>query len=300
MSSVLIVGSVALDTVETPAGKRESMLGGSATYFSMAASHFAPVRLVAVVGRDFPDAARRLLESKQVDLEGLQTADGETFRWSGAYHGAMNEAVTHDTRLNVFQGFEPVLPESYRDTPFVFLGNIDPDLQAEVLTQVRAPKLVALDTMNFWIEGARARLLKVLEKVNLLVINEGELQLLSGALNLAAGVREVTRMGPESIIIKRGGYGSVLYHDTEWFFVPGFPEEHVMDPTGAGDSFAGGFMGSLARDGAISNESLRRAMLYGSVVASFNITDFGPWKLAGLTPEEIENRATAFRRLVSI
>ncbi|HPQ40694.1 MAG TPA: PfkB family carbohydrate kinase, partial [bacterium] len=229
-----------------------------------------------------------------------QTAEGETFRWTGAYHGVMNEAITHDTQLNVFQGFQPVLPDAYRDTPFVFLGNIDPDLQAEVLTQVRAPKLVALDTMNFWIEGARARLLKVLESVDLLVINEGELQLLSGKLNLASGVREVTRMGPASIIIKRGGYGSVLYHDSQWFFVPGYPEENVVDPTGAGDSFAGGFMGSLARAGAITATSVRRAMLYGSVVASFNITDFGPWKLADLSTTMIERRFDAFRNLVSI
>jgi len=300
MDSVLIVGSVAMDTVETPAGKKESMLGGSATYFSMAASHFAPVRLVAVVGQDFPDEYRRLFTSKRVNIDGLQTAAGKTFRWSGAYHGAMNEAITHDTQLNVFQGFKPVLPEHYKDTPFVFLGNIDPALQADVLTQVRNPGLVALDTMNFWIEGQRAALLKVLKNVNLLIINEGELQLLSGKINLASGVREIVRMGPESLIVKRGGYGSVLYHDSEWFFVPGYPEEHVMDPTGAGDSFAGGFTGSLARAGEITSDSVRRAMLYGSVMASFNITDFGPWKLAGLTEEEIDERFNAFRKLVAI
>ncbi|MBN1297928.1 sugar kinase [bacterium] len=300
MSSVLIVGSVALDTVETPMGLREEMLGGSATYFSMAASHFSPVRLVAVVGDDFPDELRRLFESRAVDIEGLQVSPGRTFRWSGAYHGMMNEAVTRETQLNVFEGFRPMLPDRYRDTPFVFLGNIDPVLQADVMTQIRAPELVALDTMNFWIDGARNRLEDVLARIDLLIINEGELQLLSGKSNVAAGIRDVMQMGPRSVIIKRGGYGSVLYHDSDWFFVPGYPEERVVDPTGAGDSFAGGFMGSLARDGEVTARTLRRAMIYGSVVASFNITDFGPWKLADLSAGDIEQRFNDFRRLVSI
>jgi len=299
MSSVLIVGSVALDTVETPFGIKNDMLGGSATYFSMAASHFSPVRMVAVVGSDFPQNSRDLLQSKNIDLKGLQVVEGRTFRWSGEYKGSMNEAITRDTQLNVFEGFQPVLPEEYIDSKWVFLGNIDPVLQYEVLTQIKAPELVALDTMNFWIEGAREALLKVLKKIDLLVINEGELALLSGKTSIPAGVRAVTEMGPSSLIIKRGEYGSLLFHKNTWFFVPGYPEEGVKDPTGAGDSFAGGFMGSLAKMGQISTETIRKAMVYGSVAASYNITAFGPWKLAGLSDSEIEDRFQEFRQLVT-
>ncbi|MCD4652607.1 sugar kinase [bacterium] len=299
MSSVLIVGSVALDTVETPFGRKNEMLGGSATYFSMAASHFSPVRMVAVVGSDFPRESRDLLQSKSIDLKGLQVVEGRTFRWSGEYHGSMNEAITKETQLNVFEGFQPVLPKEYLDSKWVFLGNIDPVLQEKVLLQVKNPKLVALDTMNFWIEGARESLLKVLKKIDLLVINEGELSLLSGKSGIPAGVREIVGMGPASLIIKRGEYGSLLFHDNNWFFVPGFPEEAVIDPTGAGDSFAGGFMGSLARMGQLTPQNIRKAMIYGSVAASYNITAFGPWKLAGLTETEIESRFQEFRQLVS-
>lgn len=298
MSSVLIVGSVALDTVATPFGQKEAMLGGSATYFSMAASHFSDVRMVAVVGCDFPESARNLLVSRDVDIQGLQVVEGKTFRWSGEYKGAMNEAITHDTQLNVFQGFKPVLPEQYQSSEWIFLGNIDPVLQKEVLSQVHKPKLVALDTMNFWIEGSRDALLDVLAQIDLLVINDGELKLLSGETSVPAGVKKILEMGPRSLIIKRGEFGSLLYHDDSYFFVPGFPEAGVVDPTGAGDSFAGGFMGALAKMGEITSENLRKAMVFGSVAASYNITDFGPWKLAGLTPLQIQTRFDAFRELV--
>ncbi|MBN1880200.1 sugar kinase [bacterium] len=300
LSSVLIVGSVALDSVKTPYGHHKDMLGGSATYFSMAASHFVPVRLVAVVGTDFPETARNLLISKHVDLSGLQVVEGRTFRWAGEYRGSMNEAITHETQLNVFQNFEPCLPDIYADTKYVFLGNIDPALQLRVLSQISKPELVALDTMNFWIESARDTLLDVLKKIDLLIINEGELRLLTGENRLPDGVRRLCDMGPRSLVIKRGEYGSILYHDQEWFFVPGYPEPMVVDPTGAGDSFAGGFMGSIARDAVVSRESLRRAMVSGSVMASYNITDFGPWKLAGLTGTQIDERFNQFVQLVTI
>ncbi len=299
MSSVLIVGSVALDSVETPHGHHKDTLGGSATYFSMAASHLAPVRLVAVVGTDFPESARQLFLSKNVDLTGLQVEEGKTFRWAGEYRGDMNEAITHQTDLNVFQNFQPRLPAEYTDSKWVFLGNINPSLQLSVLSQVKKPEIVALDTMNFWIVSARDTLLKVLEKIDLLIINEGELRMLTGESTLPAGVRRLREMGPQSLVIKRGGYGSILYSSDQWFYVPGYPEPHVVDPTGAGDSFAGGFMGSLARDASISHESLCRAMVYGSVMASYNITDFGPWKLASLTETQISKRYEEFRKLVN-
>lgn len=300
MSSVLIVGSVALDSVETPFGKKHNMLGGSATYSSLAASHFAPVRLVAVVGSDFPDDCRRLLESRKIDLSGLQIVPGKTFRWSGEYRPEkMNEAITIETQLNVFENFQPRIPPEYQDSDWVFLGNIDPVLQLNVLSQVRKPKMVALDTMNFWIVNAVDKLPLVLKKVDLLIINEGELRLLTGRNSLRAGVEAVMGMGPKSLVVKRGEYGSVLFHENTWFFVPGFPDSDCVDPTGAGDSFAGGMMGSLARDGHLSPDTLRRAMVYGSVVASYNITDFGPWKLAGLTDIQLTERFDIFKKIVA-
>lgn len=298
-SPVLIVGSVALDSVQTPFGNHRDMLGGSATYFSIAASHFSAVQLVAVVGTDFPETARQLLISRNVDLTGLQVMEGDTFRWVGEYRGSMNEAITHETKLNVFKDFKPILPAKYRDSRWVFLGNIDPALQLLVLSQIRKPELVALDTMNYWIESARDTLLQALKKIDLLIINEGELQLLTGERTLPAGVRRLCDMGPRFLVIKRGEYGSILYSDGEWFFVPGYPEPGVVDPTGAGDSFAGGFMGSLAHDGMITPQTLRRAMVCGSVVASYNITDFGPWKLAALTEKEIDERFNEFRRFTA-
>ncbi len=298
--SVLIVGSVALDSVKTPKGRHEEMLGGSATYFSLSASHFAPVNLVAVVGKDFPDEYRKVLESKTICLDGLQVADGNTFRWSGEYVGSMNEANTLDTQLNVFEGFDPEIPSSFKESDWVFLGNIDPVLQDRVVSQVSDAGFVAMDTMNFWIEGARDKLETVLKKVNLLAINEGELKLLAREENVPRAAEIVTAMGPESLIVKRGEYGSILYHDSSWFYVPGYPEPHVVDPTGAGDSFAGGFMGSLARSGVLNPETIRKAMIYGSVMASYNITGFGPWKLADLSDSEIEGRYQAFRNLVML
>ena len=293
--SVLVIGSVALDSVKTPSGSKESMLGGSATYFSLAAQHFTKVRLVAVIGKDFPKEYHSLLAKNSIDLCGLQIADGKTFHWQGEYSGSMNEAVSLDTQLNVFEHFNPVLPETYKDSEFLFLANIDPVLQRKVIEQAENRKFTALDTMNFWIQGTQKELLKTLEKIDLLVINETELRMLARETNLVRAFDIVQKMGPKYIIVKRGEYGSVLFHQDEYFFVPGFPEKNVIDPTGAGDSFAGGFMGSLAREGKICIESLRKSMVYGSVMASFNITSFGPWKLADLTLDQIEERFELFR-----
>lgn len=297
--SVLVVGSVALDSISTPEREHKDMLGGSATYFSLAASHFSSVNIVAVVGDDFPMEARQLLIAKSIDLQGLQTVEGKTFRWHGEYRGAMNEAITHDTQLNVFEGFKPVIPQTYQNTEWVFLGNIDPVLQQQVLDQMTKPKLVALDTMNFWIEGKHNELVETLHSVDLLIINEMELRMLANATNIVKAAGIVSGMGPHILVIKRGEYGSILYRDGNWFFVPGYPEETVIDPTGAGDSFAGGFMGALSKFNELTMYNLKQAMVYGSVMASFNITGFGPWKLAKLTPAQIDDRFKAFRQLVS-
>ena len=300
MSSVLIVGSVALDSVETPYGKKSDMLGGSATYSSLAASHFASVRLVAVVGNDFPAECRQLLESRKINLTGLQVVEGNTFRWSGEYHtGKMGDAITLDTQLNVFQDFNPMIPPEYQDSEWVFLGNIDPALQLNVLSQIPNPKLIALDTMNFWIENPDNRLPEVLKKVDLLIINEGELKLLTGKSDLRKGVEIAMGLGPKLLVVKLGKYGAVLFYDNTWFFAPAHPQSDCIDPTGAGDSFAGGLMGSLARDGEVTPETLRRAMVFGSVVASFNINDFGPWKLANLTSEQIMDHYEDFKDIVA-
>lgn len=296
--SVLVVGSVALDSVTTPQGECFEGLGGSATYFSLAAIHLTPVNVVAVIGDDFPESYLSLLASHGINLDGLQVMPGRTFRWAGSYSGSMNEANTLKTELNVFQGFNPVLPESYRQSEWIFLGNIDPDLQRKVLTQIDGKRMVALDTMNYWISGHRNSLLQTLKSVDVAIINETELKLLTGDHNVPRAAAEMRKMGPRSIVIKRGEYGCILFHDDEWFFVPAYPETSVIDPTGAGDSFAGGFMGALARLGTTDFSSLKRAVIYGSVMASFNITSFGPWRLAELQEHEIESRFLEFRKLV--
>ena len=298
--SVLVVGSVALDSVETPFGARDEILGGSATYFSMAASFFAPVQLVAVVGEDFPAAYVELLQRKGVDLAGLVRRPGRTFRWKGRYSHHLNEAQTLDTQLNVFEHFEPQLPESFRATPFVFLGNIDPVLQAKVLDQVRRPTLVAADTMNFWIRGKLPELKKTLARVDLLFVNDAEARELSGEYNLVRAAEKIKAMGPPMLVIKRGEYGVIQFSADSVFAVPAFPLEEVFDPTGAGDSFAGGFMGELARSGDTSEAGLRRAIVYGSVVASFVVEDFGMNRLRSVSKEEIDRRYRQFVALTDI
>ncbi|HEY3447446.1 MAG TPA: PfkB family carbohydrate kinase [Myxococcales bacterium] len=295
---VLVVGSVALDSVETPFGKREEILGGSATYFSMAASFFSPVRVVAVVGEDFPDAHLTMLTNRGVDLSGLVKRPGRTFRWKGRYTAQqLNEAQTLDTQLNVFEQFEPELPEPYRATPFVFLGNIDPVLQAKVLDQVAKPMLVAADTMNFWIRGKLDDLKKTLSRVDLLFVNDAEARELAGESNVVRAVRRIMDLGPKTVAVKRGEYGALLFHGEKVFSAPAFPLADVYDPTGAGDSFAGGFMGYLARCGVVTDEHLRRATIMGSVMASFAVEGFSMDRVKLLTEPEINTRFGSFRAL---
>ncbi len=296
--SLLVVGSVALDSVETPFGRKEDVLGGSATYFSTCASYFTPTRLVAVVGEDFPQAHVDFLRGRGVDLEGLTREPGRTFRWKGRYSYELNEAQTLDTQLNVFQAFSPKLPAAYRDTPYVFLGNIHPELQSQVLDQVKAPKLVAADTMNFWINGSRAALLKTLKRVNLLFVNDAEARQLAGEHNVVKAARAILGMGPQRVVIKRGEYGALLFEQDHIFACPAFPLAEVFDPTGAGDTFAGGFMGTLATStGSLDSALLRRAMVMGSVMASFTVEKFSLERLREVTRPEIHARFAEFRRL---
>jgi len=300
VAELLVVGSVALDSVQTPFGKVADALGGSATYFSYAASFFTPVRLVAVVGRDFPRAHLDLLARRGVDLSGLQVSEGMTFRWAGEYGYDLNEAKTLDTRLGVFAEFRPSLPEHFRGTPFLFLANIDPELQYDVLRKVERPRLVALDTMNFWIKGKRRELLRVLAEVDALLVNDAETRMLTEEPNLTKAARTILSYGPRTVVVKRGEYGALMVTDGRFFFAPAFPLESVFDPTGAGDTFAGGFMGVLARAGTVDEGTLRRAIVYGSVMASFTVEDFSLTRLTRLSELEIEDRYRTFREMMRI
>ena len=294
---LLVVGSVALDSVKTPFGEKERILGGSATHFSVSASLFTPVRLVGVVGKDFPEEHLEFLRGRRIDLEGLEVADGETFRWVGEYTQNLNEAITLETHLNVFADFQPKLPERYRSSEFVFLANIDPELQLDVLQQVEKPRYVACDTMNFWIEGKPEALWRTLEHVDTLVINDGEARLLAGKENLVKAARSILGQGPKSLIVKRGEYGALLFDKEGEFWAPALPLDDLSDPTGAGDSFAGGFMGYLASRGEVNHANFRRAIIYGSTMASFNVQAFSLDRLRTLTPKEIEDRARRFKAL---
>jgi len=296
--SLLIVGSVALDSVETPKGKVDRALGGSATYFSIAASHFAPhVNVVAVVGEDFPDEHIELLLSRGINLDGLTVSKGETFFWSGCYDESFGDPKTIDTRLNVFETFAPELPDHYCSSGFVFLGNIDPDLQSRVVSQIKSPILVAADTMNFWIEGKLEGLKKLLGTIDMLLINALEVRLLSQEKNLLDGARKVLNMGPKILIVKRGEFGSMLITKDDLFVLPAYPINEVIDPTGAGDSFAGGFMGYLAYRGKVDLEELKRAVVAGTVTASFNVEGFSVEKLARITKDDIRERMKNFREI---
>jgi sugar/nucleoside kinase (ribokinase family) len=288
---------VAFDSVETPFGRVEDVLGGSGTYFSTSASFFTDVSLVAVVGEDFPAEHLEFLRSRNVDLSGLQTAPGRTFRWKGRYGYDLNEAQTLDTQLNVFETFKPDLPASCRQAEYVFLGNIDPELQLEVLKQVEKPKLVACDTMNFWIEGKREALLATLRHVDILLINEGEARQLAGEANLVKASRIILAMGPKTLVVKRGEYGVILFSEHSIFSAPAFPLESVFDPTGAGDTFAGGFMGYLASTNNLTEGSLRQATVLGSVMASFTVEDFSLNRMKALAYPEIEERFRRFKLL---
>ncbi len=296
--SVLVVGSVAFDTIRTPFGQATEVLGGSANYFAVAASFFTDVRLVAVVGDDFPDEHLAFLRSRRVDLRGLQRAPGKTFRWVGEYGVDFNEAKTLDTQLNVFADFAPKIPEDYQDSEVVFLANIDPDLQHDVLRQVRRPALVAADTMNYWIARKPDSLRRTLARVDALIINDAETRQLANEPNLVRAARVVRSWGPRILIIKRGEYGALLCVEGEWFSAAALPLESVQDPTGAGDCFAGGAVGYLARQMRFDAASLRQAMVMGSVLASFNVEAFSLDRLRSLTMPEIEARFAMFKRLV--
>ena len=296
-NGLVVVGSVALDSVEANGTVRDDVLGGSASFFSTAASYFTPVKLVAVVGEDMPQQHLDFLAKRGVDLTGLERAHGKTFRWKGRYSDDLASRTTLDTQLNVFADFKPRLPEAWRDGEFLFLGNIHPTLQLDVLSQVKKPRLVAMDTMNFWIEGEPAALARVLERVDLIVINDEEARLLSKEHNLPRAARAIRAMGPKTVIVKRGESGALLFHEHGVFAAPAYPLERVLDPTGAGDTFAGGFMGYLARVRDVGPQAVRRAMFYGSVMASFCVEDYSLDRLRALSEGEIEGRYRAFRDL---
>jgi sugar/nucleoside kinase (ribokinase family) len=296
-ASILVVGSVAFDSVKTPFGQADEMLGGSATHFSVAASFFAPIRLVGVVGTDFGDTHLQTFRKHKIDLDGLTFANGRTFRWAGEYSFDLNDRKTLDTQLNVFQNFVPVIPESYRNSEYVFLGNIDPDLQLNVLQQIKKPRLVACDTMNFWIEGKVDSLKRTLSHVDILIINDSETRELAGVPNLVKAANKIMAMGPKTLIVKRGEYGVLMFHGKSIFAAPAFPLEDVYDPTGAGDTFAGGFIGALAQSGEINERTFRRGIIFGSVMASFNVERFGVERVSDLKRNEIEERFKQFKSL---
>jgi sugar/nucleoside kinase (ribokinase family) len=281
-SSVLIVGSMAFDDLDLPSGAEKNVVGGSATYASIAASLYSPVRIVAIVGTDFPDATLKLLESRNIDVSGVERAQGKTFRWAGKYAPNLASRETLDTQLNVFADFRPKLPEHFRDSRLVLLGNIHPALQLEVLAQTRTPELVVADTMNFWISGERKTLLEVLAKVDALVINDEELRQLSEDHNLKRGAAAVLKMGPKRLVVKRGDAGAMLFDEHGTFFAPAYPLETEMDPTGAGDTFAGAVMGFLARSERLDRGAFRQALLAGATVASFCVEGVGTTELAKL------------------
>ncbi len=296
--SVLVVGSTALDSIKTPRAEAPRLLGGSASHAALAASFFAPTRLVGVVGEDFPRPYLRLYREHGIDLEGLQRAPGRTFHWAGEYEPDMNRRRTLKTELGVFETFQPALPPRYRDTPYVLLANIAPALQHHVLDQVRRPRFVVADTMDLWLNTALPELLRLLKRVDALVLNDSEARQLAGVDNLLSAARRIHRLGPAYVIIKKGEHGSMLSGPDGLFLCPAYPLERVVDPTGAGDSFAGGLVGYLARARGPVSRHLRNAMLHGSVVASFCCEDFGLRRTARLNPEEVRRRVEELRRLI--
>jgi len=295
---LVIVGSVGIDTIETPRDKRAGILGGSASYACAAASYFTGVGMVGVVGTDFPQRYLDLYKHFNINTEGLQVRPGETFRWSGVYETNMDNRRTISTELNVFASFSPELPKSYTECPYLLLGNISPGLQMHVLDQVAKPRFVVVDTMDLWINTAKEDLLKVIRRVTMLTLNESEARHLSGEHGLVKAARKLLSLGPKYVLIKKGEHGSILFSKKSIFMMPAFLLEDVVDPTGAGDTFAGGFLGALARSGAVSQSAIRKAMVYGSVVASFGVEDFSLDRLGRLTLQEIEERAVQFRKMM--
>lgn len=301
MSQLLVVGTVATDDIETPYGKQADVLGGSATYFAAGASFFTGVRVVGVVGDDFGLERLDFLRKRGVDLDGIEIVPGgKTFRWSGRYHHDLNHRDTLGTWLNVLETFQPNLPEAWRDTPYLFLANIDPVLQRQVLEQMTRPKLVVMDTMNFWIDSVRNELAQTLGRVDGLIVNDEEARQLSGQPNLVKAAQLIRDMGPKTLIVKKGEHGALLFHEGRTFFAPAYPLEDVRDPTGAGDTFAGGFYGYLAKEGKSDASTMRKAVLYGSALASFCVERFGPERLQDLTMKEVDERVKAFQDLVAL
>jgi sugar/nucleoside kinase (ribokinase family) len=302
--SILVVGSVALDSIQTPFGKVKDALGGSATYFSAAARLYDLVNLVAVVGTDMPEEHVDFFRQRQVNLDGLQVADGKTFRWAGRYGYDMNTAETLDTQLNVFADFHPVLPDQYKDAQYVFLANIDPALQLEILSQIRRPKLTVLDTMNYWINYSKDMLSKVISAVDIVLLNEAEARQYANTFSLIRAAHKILSQGPKALVVKKGEYGATMYANggdptRSFFSVPAYPLEKIQDPTGAGDSFAGGFLGYLAQQGEITKENIQRAIVHGSVVASFTVEGFGVERLKTLTMTEIQRRYNDFKQFTN-
>jgi sugar/nucleoside kinase (ribokinase family) len=299
--SLLVVGSVAFDDVETPLGKRERALGGSATYFSLSASQHAPVQLVAVVGEDFGAREMGVFQGRPIDVQGLERKPGASFHWKGAYAWDFNEAKTLETHLNVFADFHPKLPEAYRHSPYLFLGNIAPELQLDVVRQMAArPKWIALDTMNYWINGSRTALERVLQEVDILLVNDGEVRALTGERQNARAYQRVREMGPRILVVKHGEFGVSLFTPEGVFAAPAYPLEEVVDPTGAGDTFAGGFLGFLARNGRMDFPVLKHATLAGSVMASFTVERFSTERLESVTPSDIQRRLSLFSDMIRV
>src|SRR5579872_1894505 len=305
--SIIVVGSVAFDTITTPSGHADSVLGGAATYFALAASYFTDVRVVAVVGEDFTAEHESVLKKRGVDTRGIEHAKGKTFRWGGQYLENLNEAKTDFTELNVFEKFQPRVPSEYRDSDFLFLGNIHPSLQGAVRREMGGVRLTGGDTMNFWIQGTRDALVETLKQVNILLINDGEAKMLAGEKNLPRAAQKVLAFGPQAVVIKHGEYGATIFFREGAFGIghhpfraPALPIEEVKDPTGAGDSFAGGFMGYIASQEQLSREVLKRALFYGGVMGSFAVERFGTERLQSLTREEIEARFQIFRELTHL
>ncbi|WP_437767501.1 PfkB family carbohydrate kinase [Sorangium sp. So ce281] len=296
-SAILIIGSMAFDDLELPSGNERDVVGGSATYSAFAASSFAPVRTVAVVGDDFPEETLAAMRSRGISIEGVERAPGKTFRWAGRYDVDLIHRTTLDTQLNVFASFAPKLPETYRDTPFLLLGNIHPALQLDVLEQVRAPRFVLADTMNFWIEGEPKAVAAMLRRIDTLVVNDEEARQLSGKYNIRRAAKEILSRGPRRLIIKRGEHGALLFDEEGVFAAPGFPLEDVIDPTGAGDAFAGGLIGYLACQPEITPLALRRGMLHATATASFCVEAVGTRRIATVTRADIAARLTEIRAL---
>ena len=298
--SLIVVGSIGIDTIETPHDRREEILGGSASYACASASFFTRCGMVGVVGTDFPDACRKLYDDFKIDQEGLQTVEGKTFRWSGVYEENMNNRTTLSTDLNVFADFSPAIPEAYKQSPFLFLANISPDLQEHVLDQVEHPEFVLMDTMDLWINTTREALVKVIKRVDMLTVNESEARQLTGEHNLINAANALLKMGPRFIMVKKGEHGSMLFSENNLFIMPAYPVADVVDPTGAGDSFAGGFMGALAAAGEVTEAAIRKAMVYGTVVASYGVEAFSLDRLEEINPKLIEERAAQFREMTRV